>query len=247
MVEQGSQVYSSIFKRVWRSHKEEFKKLHRLNAMFLPIKSKFGEGHEILQEDYRSNPELVVPVADPRIASQASKVAQAQIVWQHAHSVPGYDVALVEKKFLQAARVDGIDQIYPGADKVPPLPNPKAQVEQMKMEGVKAKLDHEKWKTIIGLRASQRKTMAEIAKLEAEAIAVMAGVQNDQAALRIQAFDTAINALKTHNDMMNERIEAMSGGKDGQGSGDGGAVPGLADASGNAGVPAVSAPMGGGA
>ena len=247
-MEQGMQVYSMIFKRVWRSMKEEFKKLHILNATYLPGRKRFGAGESyITQEDYRGNPDMVVPVADPNVTSVAMRFFQANAVRTAAMQVPGYSLPDVEKNFLRALRVEGIDKLYPGADKVPPLPNPKAAVEQLKLQGKQMELDNEKQMFIITLQSNRRKVLAEIALLEAQAISLMAGIQDDQAATRIKAFDTVIASMKTHAETLGLQAQQMSGEKDGKGKSDGGGVPGMEGRPGN--TPALPAPsgMGGGA
>jgi len=242
-MEQGMQVYSMIFKRVWRSMKEEFKKLHILNATYLPGRKRFGAGESyITQEDYRGNPDMVVPVADPNVTSVAMRFFQANAVRTAAMQVPGYSLPDVEKNFLRALRVEGIDKLYPGADKVPPLPNPKAAVEQLKLQGKQMELDNEKQMFIITLQSNRRKVLAEIALLEAQAISLMAGIQDDQAATRIKAFDTVIASMKTHAETLGLQAQQMSGEKDGKGKSDGGGVPGMEGQPGNA--PALPAPSG---
>ena len=55
--------------------------------------------------------------------------------------------------------MDDIQRVYPGAYsdfyKQNPLPNPKVQVEQMKMQAHKMKIDYEKWKVVVQLQADQ--------------------------------------------------------------------------------------------
>lgn len=244
-MEQGMQVYSMIFKRVWRSLKEEFKKLHKLNGTYLPSNYKFGaEGGSVTREDYKTNPDLVVPVADPNITSVAMRFFQAQALRVAAYSAPGYSIPDVEKNYVRALRIEGVDKYYPGPDKVPPLPNPKMQVEQMKLDAHKMKIQFEQQKFIMTLRSNARKIQAEVALLEAQAMQAMAGIKDAQAATRIKAFDTVINAMKTHAEALSTQADLLSrgdddGGKKGDdsgGKGKGGEVPGLEDAVRNTGL-----------
>lgn len=244
--EAGMQVYSTIFKRIWRSTKESFKKRHMLNARYLPTEKKFGTGGQFVkQEDYKSNPDNVIPSADPNITSQSQRVARADILRQAAASVPGYNREQVERKFLRAMQVDDIELVYPGPDKVLPLPNPKMQIEEMKLKGKQMDLDFKKQELILNLHENRKLTMAQIRKLEAESIKLLAEVQNDRAAAQIAAFETAINTLKAHNDMINERIETLSkvtqgdGDEKGSNSGERG-VPGVANSSGDSGADGAS-------
>jgi hypothetical protein len=158
-----------IFKRVWRSMKGEFKLLHKLNAQFLPNKKRYGTGTGgvVLREDYLSNPDNLAPVADPNIVSSSMRIGQAQAMREAAHSVPGYAIQEVEKNFLRALRVDNIETYYPGPDKVPPLPNPKMQVEQMKMEVKKLDLQRKQQESILKLKQQQSLNDAQIMLLRA--------------------------------------------------------------------------------
>jgi chaperonin GroES len=251
-LEQGMQVYNMIFKRVWRSMKEEFKKLHKLNAIFLQSKHKFGQsGSFVLQEDYKSNPDQVVPLADPNVTSKAARVNMAITVKQSAMTTPGYNLQEVEKNLLHALQVDGIDRLYPGPDKVPPLPNPKMHIEEMKLQGKQMDLEARKAEWSNRLMEERRLNTARIHQLEAQAMSLAAEADATKAGIHIQAFETAMNMLKSHNDMLNERIEAMSGGNEGgkSKSGDGGGreVSKLAGGPGDAAVQGVSPPMAGAA
>lgn len=242
MIEQGSQIYNVVFKRVWRSMKEEFKKRHQLNAMFLPASIKFGTGNFVIrQEDYKSNPNLVVPAADPNVTSSGMKFMQAQALRQAALSVPGYDIEVVERHFLKSMRIDGIDKFYPGPENVPPLPNPQAAVEQLKLQGKQLQFQHEKQLLIVQLMEDRRVNDAKILELRAKAAAIIAQIGVDRAAVQISAFDSAMAALTAHNEMLNERIQALSGGEESEGNA--GGVRGMAAPSGNGGVPAGAGGM----
>jgi chaperonin GroES len=245
-LEQGMRVYASIFKRVWRSLKEEFKKLHSLNARFLPVERVFGEkGDKIRREDYSTNPDQVVPVADPNVTSQSLRLLQASMVREAAAQMPGYDRPLVEKRYLRAMQVDGIEEIYPGADKVPPLPNPKAQIEQMKLQAKQMEIEFRKQELIANLMASREKTQAEIGKLRAETFVLIKQAQTAEIELRLKGFEALIKALETHNNMLNQNIETLKGGNDGDSGEDG--MGKLANPGANPRLPGASPPVAAGA
>ena len=234
MTEQGMQVYSMIFKRVWRSMKEEFKKLYKLNSTYLPMTLHYGGKEDIIrQEDYKANADLIVPVADPNVTSSSQRITQAQLLREAAHTVPGYDVALVEKNFLRALKVDGIEVFYPGADKVPPLPNPKMQLEEMKLNAKKMQLEHDQMKWTNTLMEERRVNNAKIAHLEAQCIQILKEVGEADAEMRLKEFDASIQALKMHNDMIDSRLKAMG---DSSNEGERSGIPGMGGASSKPGV-----------
>lgn len=250
MVEQGSQIYKSIFKRLWRSMKEEGKKLHILNARFMPDSQSFGMGGErITREAYKSNPNFLVPTANPDMVSDQQRIQRASVIRQGAHQVPGYNLEEVEKEYLSALGVDNVETIFPGPYSKwyseHPLPNPKVQVEQMKMQAVQMKLEAQKWEFVQQMQVDQKEVQANIELLRAQAAKLIAEIGADKAAHQLEAFDVLMTHLTSMGEMMNQRIEAMMGDKDG-GEDKGGGAGGAQDSSGGPGAVALPVPPGGG-
>ena len=238
MVEQGSQVYNMVFKRIWRAMKEEFKKRHRMNAMYMPTTKRFGVGGSVVRrEDYRSNPDLVVPSADPNVTSNQQRMAQAQALRMAARESPGYDITEVEKNFLRALRLEGIDKYYPGPEKRPAPPDPRVTLEEMKQKGLAFKLDHDKKMFALGLMEEHRVNNAKIAQLNAQAMKLVSEAGVAQADVQIKAIQTIVDALQVHNDMISQQLESMQGEGDEAGNTGGGGVSSMAGGSSNPEVP----------
>ena len=208
MVEQGMKIYNAIFKRIWRSMKHEFRKLFLLNAHYLPDTQAFGgAGMQVLKQDYKTDPRNICPAADPNVASEAQRLKQAIALKQAAATTPGYNVELVERRFLRAMGVMDADQLYPGPGKVPPLPNPKAMVEQMKLQMDAQRLQWDKQKFILELKEKHALNLANISKLEAQAHAFLAQAKGTEAGHQIAAFNAAIGALKEHDASLRAHID----------------------------------------
>jgi hypothetical protein len=183
--------------------KEEFKKLYKLNQTFLPRVSFYGEnGGQILREDYLGDPNRVSPVADPYITSEKAKVQQAMMIKQNAMGTPGYNLPEVEKNLLKSMKVDGWEHLYPGPDKVPPLPNPKVQVEQMKAEVKKMDIQMKSQQFVMNLQSQARLNEAKILQLQAQAAKLLEEAGSVKAGHEIAAFEAAIGAMRTHNEAM---------------------------------------------
>lgn len=89
VIEQGSKVYSAIFKRMHRALHEELKKLKRLNKENLPEEVYFSvldvkEGEDgqskVFQKDYNDDVTDVQPYSDPNIISTEQRVSKARTV-----------------------------------------------------------------------------------------------------------------------------------------------------------------------
>ena len=220
-LEQGMQVFTTIFRRIWRSLKGEFKKLFKLNAIYLPPNFVFGEGGGVKREDYLSSADQVVPAADPSVTSFSMRFFQAQSIRTASQQVPGYDIDYVERQFLKAMRVEAIDRYFPGTGKVPPPPNPKIAVAQMQMEIKKLQLQEQRLQWVADLMEQRRLNTAKIIDLEAKAAAAIAGIDAAAAATQLSFLQTAMDAIKQHNDIITQRIQAMTEMQQGAGAGEG--------------------------
>lgn len=249
MVEQGSKIYTNIFKRVWRSMKKEFSRLYVLNAIYLPESKSFGSGGMIQREDYLGSPGQVAPAADPHIVSESQRFQQAVAVKQAAMMTPGYNLMEVEKNYLRALGIEQIDLLYPGPDKVPPLPNPKVQVEQMRLQGQKMKIQAGLAQRMVELQEEKKTNRAQISKLEAETAQILAEVGETKAETLVTRFNAIVDILKAQDEAIDRQIESFMKtveSLDEQGNQPGG-IPGMAGASGNRSLPASTGGPGNGA
>jgi chaperonin GroES len=213
MAEQGMKIFSGIFKRTYRSLRDEFRKLYRLNQLYLAEDKTFGpEKKKILSSDYKNESSAIHPSADPNIISDNQRVMQATAVKQASMSVPGYNRYEVEKLYLKSLRVQGIDQLFPdpkGPNAVPPPPNPKVQIEQMK---VQAKMQDGQIKLKLGvlkLLKEAELNQAKIEELNAKAALEMAEAQGVESGHKIALINAQIAATKNHQDHILKSVELM--------------------------------------
>jgi chaperonin GroES len=232
--ETGMQVYSWIFKRIWRAMKGEFKQRYELNRRFLPAHLHFGEQQGLIyNEDYHGNSDLIAPVADPNLPSTMMRLQQALFVAQRAQVVPGYDHDMVEKQVLRAARVQNPSLLYPGmgSPKAKALPNPKLEVEQAKLQGIQLKLKQDQQEWANKLMEEKRLNDAKILSLQAGAYAAIKGAQGAQAAAQLEQFEKVLQILGDHSAALTKQISELSNGNQSGSQRDG--MGGMAGASGN--------------
>ena len=213
MIEQGQVIYSGLFKRVWRAMKSEFEKLFILDGKFLPQSKSFGSGGKVLREWFMGDPSNICPEADPNVVSTTMRLQKASAIAQRAHMVPGYDTVRAELNLLRAMEVDGIETLFPGPDKVPPLPNPKAAVEQIKGE-VKMKLEERKLQQaqmefIANMQEEQRLNAANIIKLMAQAELFAAQAEGVERGHQIALIESMIGAAKARDDHLRGQVDQM--------------------------------------
>jgi hypothetical protein len=247
MTEEGRKVFNWIFKRVWRSMREGFKKRYLLNRHFLPAHKDFGEGDAFIrQEDYLGSPDSISPVANPQVTSTTIRIRQAIAVKEDSLRTPGYDIIEVTRTFLAALDLDEhIDRLFPGPGKTPPLPNPKAAIEQFKNQREQMKLSLKKWEVAQQLSIAHGETMAKIELMKAQASKLIADIGADKAAHQLEVFESITSALTEHGQMINERIASLTNKGDdddsqpAQSSSDPSGVPGMDRVPGDQSLPSL--------
>ena len=171
MLEQGLQVFNGIFKRVYRSQRSEFRKLFKLNGLYLDQEEYFSyqdSDSKILQTDYTADAKDLIPAADPNAFSSKEKMMKAQAVRENAMTVPGYDRIKVEQRFLEAMDIPDAAEVFPLVPEVnpetgeetgamtykfPPQPDPEFEIKRAEEQR----------------RALEAKTRSEVTMIEAEA------------------------------------------------------------------------------
>jgi chaperonin GroES len=234
-LEQGQMVFSGIHKRVYRALRDEFRKLYKLNRIYLNPDDYYqvidGQEQQIFQIDYLGDPTDIKPSADPNVSSAQQRVAKAMLVKENAMSgMSAFNGYEVEKRILEAAEVPDIESVMPdpqGPNAIQPPPDPQAEIES-------AKFQKEAMEKAEELRIKAMLADADIAVKETTAILNLAkaeaaeeGIQMDQYRGQLEEFrerreqlQAIINA-KQQEQANAQNQQAGMGGMEGQ-SGNGG-------------------------
>lgn len=238
MVNEGSKIYSAIFKRIWRAMKDEFKLRYILNGIYMPRRKSFGKGQVALKEDFLGNPDEVAPAADPNITSEGMLLQQVQFLVSRAASVPGYNPGEVEKRLLKAMKVDNIDQIYPGVEKTGQPKDVKIQIQEMKMQGQQAELEAEMLRFQATMQEQIRMNDAEIMEIQANIALTQEELQGDAGDRQVAMLQSLLKAREGRNSELLSRLDIVKKQLEirrEQIKADAGNVGGLEGASGNGG------------
>lgn len=141
LIEQGSQVFSSIHARLHDAQRRALKIICRLISDYpehaLADLGKFG----LIPADFLDSDD-VEPISDPNIFSETQRFAQMQSVMQLAAgdaqdpSVPWNKLA-IRRRMLELLRVDGIDELLPKPEK--PITADPVSENLAIMQGAQAK------------------------------------------------------------------------------------------------------------
>lgn len=211
---EGLRIFAGIFKRTHRALREEFRKWYRLNQTYLTVNSYYvdrdtGAATLVKPSDYQTPGLLIVPVANPYVSSDEEKLAQADALRQAAMVIPGYDIQEVNHRWLEALHVQGADKVYPGIGKVPPLPNPKLMLEQVKAQTQMMRMKAATHTALLKLAEQARLNEAKIIQLEAQAAMFLSQAKNADAGHELAKLNTEIGLARDLHTGLLETMKAL--------------------------------------
>lgn len=140
-IEQGMKVFTAVYKRLYRSLSQEFKKIYKLNKMYLdPYHETAVLDVPIGPDDFDDTNYDVCPGADPTAVSQTEKLLKAQGLLELMPMVPGLlDPIEVFSRVLEAQEQPNwqklfTQQVQQSGQLPPPPPDPKIMAIQAKVE-----------------------------------------------------------------------------------------------------------------
>lgn len=166
LIEQGLQVFTSIYKRVHRTLKFEFQIMGRLNGQHITPEeyAKFFDEEGVNpQEDYDASDMDILPVSDPQSVTKMQKLAKAQLVLEASKEAPFVDAKEAMTRFFEAADVEDIEKLIP-----PPQP-PDPEIEALTKRAAEAEVEV--------TESTAAKNLATALKALADAEAAEAGQQ----------------------------------------------------------------------
>lgn len=169
-IEQGMKVFTAIYKRIYRSLDEEFKKLYDLNKQYLDPVEYFQvldsqEMGTIQQTDYQMDDTDVCPAADPDSTSDTEKLMKVQALMEILQ-LGTIDPKWATMKFAEAMRIEDIQE---GMNYQPPPPPEmqKMQAEtQMKQQESQQKMQLEQMKAELNAQQKQMELMFKQKEME---------------------------------------------------------------------------------
>ena len=215
LIEQGSKVFSAIQKRLFMGMRKEFKKLFRLNRIFLEREQYFrvlDDEAVIRNEDYDEAELDILPVADPSVSSDAHRLARTQAQLSLIGQ-PGVNGREILKRYLEDLNTPNIDAILPEPN--PNAPPPMEIIEKQseitergqQMELAKRKVELEAMRS----QADLLKKNAEIKKLEAEAVKAIAEAEAAEIGTQVEQYRAQVEAMSAD---ITAKLEALVQAKD---------------------------------
>ncbi len=138
LIEQGLQVFSSVFERLSENWTEELRKLYRLNRLFLDETEYFSvlddESPELLAvalDDYAADLQIS-PLADPKRTTERQKLTRAELEYNFAIQNPiiasnPEALRVASENFLKAIGSKNIKKLLPEPEPPPRIDDPNLE------------------------------------------------------------------------------------------------------------------------
>jgi hypothetical protein len=175
---QALQVFSSIYKRIYRGFKREFQLIYKTLKRFPndTIRKEYNEltGGDF-DEDFSGDGTDIQPVADPTVVTNMQKVARFQAILQFAESQVGIAAGMTQTGPAQQLAQDFLDLMdQPAPERyvaaVPPNPMAVAEVQEKQASAQRQQADAAAKAASVHLQA------AKANQHQAETVAVMGNV-----------------------------------------------------------------------
>lgn len=177
-IEQGMKVFTAVYKRIYRSLTSEFRKIYKLNRMYMnPEQQVAVLDQPIEQSDYQGPEDDIVPAADPNAVSSQEKQAKVQAIMQILQ-LGTIDPMWATQKYMEAHEI--VDWQQGVKQPAPPQPDPK-------MEAIKAKAQVDQQKAQIQMQVAEHKMKLEGASKEQELQLRAAQVKQELQAKQMEA------------------------------------------------------------
>ena len=177
-IEQGMKVFTAVYKRVYRSLTSEFRKIYKLNRVYMNPEQYIAVlDIEVPQSDYNGPEDDVIPGADPTAVSSQEKQAKVQALMQILQ-LGTLDPMAVTKLYLEAHEIPEAEKYLKQPS--PPPPDPK-------MEAIKAKMQVDQQKAQMDMQVAQHKMQLEGASKEQELQMKAAQIKQELQAKQMEA------------------------------------------------------------
>lgn len=215
-IEQGMKVFTAVYKRVYRSLELEFKKIFRLNKLYLDPNTYSAIVQQTLNpEDFDEELYDVCPAADPTAISQTEKLIKAQGLME---LVQGFGqmmnpVEVLERILIAQEQPNWQKLLNPQVAQTRQAPEPppdpkllaiqsKAQAEQQKIQMLAQQQQQEQY-----LEQQNQQTQLAMAEQEHQ-VKMNTMMQEAQAKLAIKAAETRINIQQAKQEHTQKAVQS---------------------------------------
>lgn len=208
LIEQAMKVFNSIQKRIYRSLSQEYQKVFNLNQQYLDPNvyvNVLDDELAVKRDDFNSSTVNVLPVGDPNLSTDVTRMAQAQFL-SGLMQAPGVKPEEIVKYLIETAKIPNSDRFLMSPDemqKAKQQPNPdmlkiqadiETSAQELSIRGREVELEEKKFQLDV------IKTQSEIILNRANAMKAVAQADQAQATTNIDTYNAQLQAVQTQLD-----------------------------------------------
>ena len=204
LMEQGQKVFSSIYKRIYRSLAQEFKKQFRLNRIYANPDVQFrvlDVEQTVFKNDFDDKSFDIVPIADPNLSSDTQRLAKAEAAMA-VTGRPGVNEVGLTEFFIDALNLPNKDSIFKAPDEnqqQPPDPEMVELQATMEVEHGKLALKAQE----LDLKAQE--LAATVEKMRADSILSISKAEVLEMSHNLERIRLFVQTLDEENQRMHEK------------------------------------------
>lgn len=199
LIDQGMQVFTAAYKRIFRGLKCEYKLLARINSETVSPEeyNAFHDGQEMFDpsQDYSAADMDIQPVADPRSVTKMQQAAKAQTLMGWA-SEGLVDRGAALNRASEALDIEDVEELMPKPDPM------QEQAAMLEMAGRKAE--------ILSQRAGVELTLAKVSSEKAKATKDLAQADAEDARVKLDAIKVRLEDERDELDRILDVAERMA-------------------------------------
>lgn len=195
MVDQGLKVFTGIYKRIYRSLKQEFQIHYWLNGLYLDAQRYYNvlddpRTLEVYRADFQYKDCDVYPMADPHLSLDIQRQARAQVLISGLTAgLPGLVPMGITKRWLEANKITNIEEIFDPQQQKPP--DPKVEQIYLEMGLMRDKHNFEKQELFSKILLN----LAKIKEIYSNAVFNIAKAESMEAGTQIEAYKAYVDQL----------------------------------------------------
>ena len=210
-LEQALQPFKAVFRRVHRSLKKEFKRLYRLNQMYLTQEEYqriLDDQEADIERDFNSDVADVLPISDPEVITNLQSLMRAQALLEMKDD-PLLDGVELRKRALKTMSIEGYDDLV----KIPP--ESVDEVMEAQKAALQAQVAHLQSQIQSGAQDQKRKdvelgikieeTFVKMKKMQADAIRSLAQAEGEEQGQQLDIY-------RAHLDHLTQLKQELSNG-----------------------------------
>jgi len=213
LIEQATKFFTAVRERLFNSLKNEYRKIHRLNRRYLEDmdynRMLDDEAYQVAKADYQDDDLDVVPVADPREATDAQRLMKAQAVLDFLQiPISNPRMRKAGKLYLDALQIEDSEDYLP-SDEEMKQPPADVQLKQGEMALKQAEIAVKERE----IDAIEAKLQAEILQIKADAIYKLANAEAKEAGSQLAEYKAFADHLIAQVKLDLERMNIQAQGE----------------------------------